>query len=257
MNNLNVYRNWALGYLEEVLNGAEYLPSGVCAHQCWSETMVLQPIIEGLIGFEPDAPENTARLHPAFPANWDHVSIQNLKFDRNSFDLEMKRNDGKTTYWIRPEYQNAFSLDFNPLLPKGTLITEIKLNGKALPAGDIGNITFSELKLKLTIQGDYRIDVKHRNGISVLPYTTDPKPGESSSGLRILKTALEGKEYSLLLEGKPGNAYLLSFYIESRNPTGFENMELIGQNGNIYGFEVIFEEGDEDYVEKEVLIRLD
>ncbi len=256
-NNLNVYRSWALGYLEEVLNGEEYQASGVCAHQCWSETMVLQPIIEGLIGFEPDATENTASLHPAFPANWDHVSISNLKFGQNSFDLEMKRSDGKTTYWIRPEYQNAFSLDFNPVLPKGTEITEIKLNGKALPSGDMGNITFSELKLKLNIQGDYRIDVKHRNGISVLPYTMNPKPGESSTGLRIIHSELKEKEYTVLLEGKAGNAYKLGFYIESSNPTGFNNMKLIEQNGSIYDFEVIFDKGGDDYVEKKVSIGLD
>jgi len=35
MNNLLGYQNWGLGFVDEVLNGSEYKPSGVCRHQCW------------------------------------------------------------------------------------------------------------------------------------------------------------------------------------------------------------------------------
>ena len=73
MNNINVYKHWAKGFIEEVLHGGEYKPNGVCAHQCWSETMAVQPLIEGMLGLEVDANLNALKLSPAvlltlFPA---------------------------------------------------------------------------------------------------------------------------------------------------------------------------------------------
>ncbi|MDX5419360.1 MAG: hypothetical protein LPK09_09085, partial [Hymenobacteraceae bacterium] len=55
MNNLLLYRHYGLGSAEETLNGAVYKPAGVCYQQGWSETMVLQPVSEGMLGFAPDA----------------------------------------------------------------------------------------------------------------------------------------------------------------------------------------------------------
>src|SRR5690606_14846579 len=55
MNNLVIYKHWDLGSIEEVLNGMEYKPSGVTHNQGWSQTMVLQPILEGMLGIKPDA----------------------------------------------------------------------------------------------------------------------------------------------------------------------------------------------------------
>jgi glycogen debranching enzyme len=67
MNNLNIYKNWGKGFVEEVMNGATYEPSGVCPHQCWSETMVLQPAIEGMLGLIVNDGEKKIVLSPAFP----------------------------------------------------------------------------------------------------------------------------------------------------------------------------------------------
>ncbi len=78
MNNLQVYKHWGLGYVEEVLHGLEYKPSGVCHHQCWSETMVLQPIVEGMLGLEPNAVEHEISLSPRFPPQWDDVSVNHI-----------------------------------------------------------------------------------------------------------------------------------------------------------------------------------
>ncbi|MCX8010868.1 MAG: GH116 family glycosyl hydrolase, partial [Ignavibacteria bacterium] len=77
MNNLLTYKNWAKGFVPEVLHGAEYRMSGVCPHQCWSQTMVLQPIIEGMLGLKINAFENSISLQPAFPINWDFVKVDN------------------------------------------------------------------------------------------------------------------------------------------------------------------------------------
>ena len=58
MNNLLMYRYWNLGSIEETLNGEIFSPAGACSQQGWSESMVLQPIIEGMLGISPDALSN-------------------------------------------------------------------------------------------------------------------------------------------------------------------------------------------------------
>src|SRR5690606_14314629 len=70
VSNLMQYRHWAPGSIEEALNGDVFLPNGVCSHQCCSETMVLQPAIEGMLGLKPDAMANRLTLSPYFPWHW-------------------------------------------------------------------------------------------------------------------------------------------------------------------------------------------
>jgi hypothetical protein len=65
MSNLLVYKNWSLGYIEEVLHGTQYKYFGVCRHQAWSETMVLQPAIEGMLGLNPDAMNHRGCRQPS------------------------------------------------------------------------------------------------------------------------------------------------------------------------------------------------
>jgi glycogen debranching enzyme len=98
MNNLLVYKNWQLGFIEEVLHGSEYRPSGVCSHQCWSQTMVLQPAIEGMLGLKVDALNNQIILSPRFPADWSFAKIERIRINDSLIDCEMNRETGKTVF---------------------------------------------------------------------------------------------------------------------------------------------------------------
>ena len=96
MGNLGIYKHWGLGFVEEVMNGSVYEPSGVCAHQCWSETMVLEPAIEGMLGLKVNMQENKISLDPHFPANWDSATIRNIRMGEAFFDFHMQK--GKESY---------------------------------------------------------------------------------------------------------------------------------------------------------------
>ncbi|MDD4645081.1 MAG: GH116 family glycosyl hydrolase, partial [Bacteroidales bacterium] len=96
MSNLLVYKHWSLGYIEEVLHGTEYKYFGVCRHQAWSETMVLQPAIEGMLGLDPDAMNNTIGISADFPLDWDSASAENIRLGENLFNLKLLRTPEKT-----------------------------------------------------------------------------------------------------------------------------------------------------------------
>ena len=95
MSNILIYKYWGLGFIEEVLNGETFEPFGVCHHQCWSETMALQPAIEGMLGYQPDAMKRQITLKPWFPADWDSVKVSWIKMGDQVISMEAwKRGRG-------------------------------------------------------------------------------------------------------------------------------------------------------------------
>ncbi|MBS1261891.1 MAG: hypothetical protein MAG453_01226 [Calditrichaeota bacterium] len=95
MSNLRIKDRWARGYVEEVLHGAEYKPYGVCPHQGWSETGALHPAIDGLLGWEPDALAGRARIAPQLPADWDTLTVNNLRVGGTTLSLNLWRERGR------------------------------------------------------------------------------------------------------------------------------------------------------------------
>jgi len=94
------------------MNGSTYEPSGVCPHQCWSETMVLQPAIEGMLGLIVNDGEKKIVLSPHFPAGWDSVSVRNIRAGNSTFDLCMKRTDKViTTHY--PAWNQQLNIEFS------------------------------------------------------------------------------------------------------------------------------------------------
>ncbi|MBE0640293.1 MAG: hypothetical protein IH598_17395, partial [Bacteroidales bacterium] len=122
MSTINIKNYWAKGFVEEVLHGAEFKPSGVCAHQCWSETMILQPLIDGMIGYEPDALNNSLKLSPAVPANWDFYEFKNIPVGNEFVNLKMDRTPEKTNYHFGYTGSHPLNIQFNPALPAATSV---------------------------------------------------------------------------------------------------------------------------------------
>ncbi|OYT13100.1 MAG: hypothetical protein B6I19_06870 [Bacteroidetes bacterium 4572_114] len=251
MDNLQVYQNWSLGFVEEVLNGAEYKPSGVCRHQCWSETMVLQPIIEGMLGLSPDALANTLGFSPHFPAGWDTVAIENIKVGKHILNFKQERSNDKIKFTFSHTGDVPLQVNFNPHLPNGCEVIRISLDGKTLsPVGNEGTVT-------IIVHDQADVEYNIRNGIEALPLIHHPKPGCLPEGLRIISEKRKGKVYKLKLQARPGAHEEFEVYINDHNAVKTEKAELINKNGNIYRFGVNFPEVDSKYAFQTVRIYLD
>ncbi|MFO7614095.1 MAG: hypothetical protein R6W71_05590 [Bacteroidales bacterium] len=114
--NLKIWKHWGLGFMEEVLNGEVSQPSGVCHHQFWSETMALQPVIEGMLGYRPDAVNRKIYLKPWFPELSGAINVTRFSFTKKSGE------------WL--------DVQLSPVLPPGSQVDKITVNG--LPARDWG-----------------------------------------------------------------------------------------------------------------------
>jgi len=251
MNNLQIYRHWGLGYIEEVLNGDTYSAQGVCRHQCWSETMVLQPAIEGMLGFEPDALNSSLTLAPSLPADWDSIGVKNIRVGDHTIGFAIKRQGNTISYNFEHVGASAIRLVFNPHFAEGSEIKGIHVAGnfeeKNLNPSEIPVIYLND-KLIIT----YWIE----NGIAVLPQVYQPEPGDPSNGMRIIETHLQKNQFKVTVEGLQGTTDKFRFYLPDQSVASIENAQIIDKSGKIYTLKVNFEAGQTKYLRKQVTIIL-
>jgi len=256
MNNLNGYKSWGLGFVEEVLNGAEYRPSGVCPHQCWSETMVLEPAIEGMLGMNLNLPDNRLELAPRLPANWDSLSIHAIHAGPCTLDLHMERTPEKYSYHFHVSGTGHPDLDFLPSFPCGTMFTQVMLDREPLAFATVIGKQSSSLIVKFPLDKDHVLEVSYVRGIHALPLVTDPKPGDSAAGMRILSTNFTMNTYEIELENQPGTKGELTVYLHGHPPISIENADLIKQDGDYLHLSVTFGPSQDKYTTKTIKITL-
>ena len=255
MNNLKVYRSWGLGFVEEVLNGAVYEPSGVCAHQCWSETMVLQPAIEGLLGLEVNATERTITLAPHLPAHWDSLMVENIRMGEQRLGFRYLRKDSLSAYDFTPIPGEKWTIGFMPAYAAGTQVLRVTLDGMDIPFTTFTERDGMVLYVKFTVDRPSRMVVETRGGIAALPAVMEPKPGYSSEGFRILENRLTGKIFSTDVQGAEGTSSLLEIWATSP-PENVTGAEFIGQTGRMFRYRVDFENSREKYITKTVSVTI-
>ena len=114
---------YAKGYIREVLHGELYQSSGVCLHQAWSESMAVQPWIEGVVGFSPDALKKAVTLSPQIPPNLSRLTVSQLKCGDAEISLDYERSqeigDAVTVHQrYRVRSNRDLEIDFAPYIPK-------------------------------------------------------------------------------------------------------------------------------------------
>jgi hypothetical protein len=233
MNNIRLKNFWALGFVEEVMNGAVYKPSGVCPHQCWSETNILHPGINGMVGWQPDAPHNTAVLEPRFPLNWDHSAVKNLRVGKTRMDFTMDRSNQETVYTLALNDGPPVKIDFVPQFPLGMRPLNIIVDGQEI---DFSNQPSSEqirAAISINVSKKVILKIRHKGGIGVVPYIPEPSPEDSSEGYKIIRESLKGSEYTLLLEGKTGGEVTLELMMFGQEYSEIMGAELVYRAPNL------------------------
>lgn len=256
MNNLRIYRHWGLGFVEEVMNGKVYEPSGVCPHQCWSETMVIQPAIEGMLGIDVDAGAGRLTLAPRIPAHWDSLNVERIRVGERMVDLRYRKEKGVHRWDFRQRSWSAMQIEFMPSLPAGSQIIKATLNGEAIPLTIFQTGDHLELYLSFKGTGLQQLVIETNNGVAALPVVEHPEPGSAAAGLRILGTRYSGNEYQLDLEGPGGSTGMLEVWMESQNVDSIEGGTLRGSHNGTLRIEVPFGGNQAGYATSIVKIRL-
>jgi glycogen debranching enzyme len=251
----------ALGYVTELLSGDFATAFGRSSHhQVWSEAMVVNPIVKGLLGVEAESAGGTLRLSPALPATWDRVTVRGVRIGAATFDVALQRSAGRLAVHVtRGSGANGSTpqhLIVAPAFPTDARVRGVSVNGARgqLELTQVGD----EQRAQVTIpEAGASTDVvfTYDEGSDVEVDRQEPRPGASNESLRLLRAWSDAAALHLVAEGRGGRAYI----VRVRSPKrvgGVNGVTLLPPAGNVQPIQIAFEGAPERYVRRTITLPL-
>ena len=226
MANIASYLGPSPGRVPEVLSGEIYRSNGITRHQCWSETMAVQPALEGMLGFRPYALEDSITLAPRLPEDWTRFNVGNLRCGSAVISAEMTRRKGEVRWLLHST--RPVKVVLSPSFAPGTRVMEVKVNGRPAEFSSMNEDEYIRLSLPVTVNGDSELVFSISDGITVLPKYRIASPGDPSRGAKILKQEYSGGHLKVTVEGYRGTADTILVY----------------DRGQVIEIEVVFPKGE-------------
>jgi hypothetical protein len=187
-----------MGHMHELLTGDFYHQQVESVpEQTWSSAALLSSAVKGLLGLERDAQANALKFSPHLPANWDSISVRNVKVSggklgmivtrvRNGLELETE-NTGTT-----------LDLLWAPEIPLGAHLSGAELDGKPVHPliEEHAQDTHATLNIKVS-HGKSHCLIRYEGGVLLSVRGADPLVGEPSKEIKI--TSVAYKQASLVV----------------------------------------------------------
>ena len=194
----------SLGRNPEVLSGRLYKPLDTSVpQQFFATSMVLTPLVRGLLGLEVDAPARRLTIAPHLPPDWDSVRVENVIVGGDALSLALRREAGRISARVRRTRSSGLPLEivFVPALPLGARVASGATTD--VTPGDVHAL------VRGTLGDSASFEVRFTGGWSISPPQMRPNVGDRSQAPRILSERLTGgdERYSVALEGIAGRTY--------------------------------------------------
>jgi len=202
---------WGLGANPEVFSGSSYEPLETAVpQQFFATSMLLTPLVRGLVGWDADAPAGRVTLAPHLPAGWDSVVIRRLPAGYGRYTVRLSRNDSSFAADVALTGKAGVdSIVFAPALPLGATIQQVTANGQPVSCASQATGGDVHLGCRLKLGAHLAVEVRHTPGWEVLLPVANPEPGARSSALKLLTQRLAGDTLVLDVEGLAGRTYAL------------------------------------------------
>ncbi len=195
---LNVAELDAPGHLHEVLSGSFFTPqSESVPEQTWSSAGVVSSTVQGLLGLQTDSLARRLRFAPAFPDDWDHADIKNIRLGPSLVSLAWHRtSDGQS---LALESQGEpIKLEFEPLLPLGASLGHAQFNGASTASSLENHPQETRARIELALpHGHSDLSLTYSGGISISLPHAPLLAGDASSGLRILTARIANSNFMI------------------------------------------------------------
>ena len=116
------------GAFDEVLHGLEERAVEGCPDHACSAAMVVLPLVEGLLGAEPDAAAGRVTVAPRMPQGWSRLEVLGLRCADTAYDLRLQRRDGALFVAASRTQGPGLALTVAPWL--STLPERVELDGR-------------------------------------------------------------------------------------------------------------------------------
>jgi glycogen debranching enzyme len=188
----------SLGRMHEVLAGNYYHPQVESVpEQTWSSAAFVEATVRGLLGLEVDPINRHILFAPHLPADWNHLSVSQMKFSGGSIALALHRSPESLTLDLQNS-GDTFKLEFAPELPLGASLGSASFNRQAVaakfqsfPQETVANVTID------VPHGKSELLIEFHGGVLVKVENSKPLLGSAGSGIRIIDCHVERNTLSI------------------------------------------------------------
>ncbi len=263
MSNVLLRRQWALGYVTELLSGDFNAPFGRSSHhQVWSEALTVTPLVRGLLGLEVSDFGETVSFAPQLPADWASIEVRRLRAGPNTFDVSLARGSGQMSIKLRPTNvtgdgltKNSTTFNLAPAFPLDARVRSVRVDGRPVGfrterRGDVRMIEFA-----VEVRRPVDVRVAYDEGSDVYVPFEPPAPGARSESLRVLRSTAEEGALRLLLEGLGGRTYALRLKTPYAVNTN-DDFDSTRVGADEYRLDITFDPAARGYTRREIVIPL-
>lgn len=202
---------WGLGANPEVFSGSTFEPLETAVpQQFFATSMLLSPLLRGLVGWEGDVPDDRVTLAPHLPPRWDSLAVERLPVGTGRYTVQFARTDTTLAMELtRTAGTGVDTLVFSPALPLGAALREVRANGRSVTCAARSTGADEHVDCRLALGTRLVVLIRHAPGWAVLLPPPAPERGARSTSMKLVSQRLTGDTLELQLEGFAGKAYEL------------------------------------------------
>ena len=220
--------DFARGRHPELLSGEYYRPLDTAVpHQFFATSMLVTPLVSGLVGWAADAPTHRARLAPQLPPEWGTVTLRGLAVGETRIDAAIEQRAGRMAARLTARGP-AVTLGFAPPLPPGATRVAVRVDGRRVTAAEADGRASVDVSLA---DGPRAVEITWQGGLAPEAPVRDLQPGDTSATLRILAFEAVADGWRASLEGLAGATYEL--HLHGSAVGGVTGGEVAGRDGEI------------------------
>jgi glycogen debranching enzyme len=175
------------GHIHEVLAGDLFHPEiESVPEQTWSSAGYLSSAVHGLLGIAIESANRRLTLAPHLPAQWNQVSIRNLRVGNSLLAAQITR-DGHGMDLVLNNSGAALTLDFSPDLPLGAVLTRSTIDGKPAHVSPEEHPQEVQAHVAFSVpSGITHLHIGYTGGVELALDPHAPALGEASRGIKIV-----------------------------------------------------------------------
>jgi hypothetical protein len=247
--------DFALGRHPELMSGAFYRTLDTAVpQQFFATSMLVSPLVRGLLGLEADAPHGAVSIEPHLPAEWDSVAVESFRVGPSALGMTLVRNGGSYVIDLRLSGTAPLQVRLSPALPLGARVERVTVQGRDAPLQLDESVHDVHAMVELTLESDARVEIEYSGGVEVLAPRETVQVGDSPSSLRVLDFRREGTEFVLLVEGQAGGRY--DVWLRAQRPLqSVQGAAVLPPRDGHFGLAIDIPAGPGEYGRTEVRFR--
>jgi len=200
----------ALGSHPELLSGDYYRPLETAVpQQLFSSSMVISPLVRGLLGLRGDAAAKTLTVAPHLPPDWDRITVERYRVGNHLFTITFEKGADRVRLEISKGDDESFHVRLGPAFPPLTRIRSLIVNWQNSPFNAEENESDVHCRATVTMKDRLTVEIHFQPGVEIIVPTVRPAIGDQTSSLKIVRAKARKDTITIIVEGVSGRAYSL------------------------------------------------